>query len=74
MRPLTLNRLSSAISNTLPQSGQFGRLKSSVATTRVDGLVYADGKFIVDPPRRFALRTHLDAILRGPCGGSATAS
>jgi hypothetical protein len=53
MRPLTLNRESSAISNTLPQSRQFGRLKSSVATTRVDALMYADCKFIVDPPSTF---------------------
>jgi hypothetical protein len=74
MRPRTLNRLSSAISNTLPQSGQFGRLKFSVAKIRVDGLVYADCKFIVDPPRRFALRTPSRRILLGPYGGPATPS
>jgi hypothetical protein len=74
MRPRTLNRLSSAISNTLPQSGQFGRLKFSVAKTRVDGLVYADCKFIVG-----LLDVSLSApiscdILRDPYGGLATPS
>jgi hypothetical protein len=52
-----LNRDASATNNTLPQSGQFGRLKSSVARTRGDG--YADCKVIVDPPRRQLTAPHL---------------
>src|ERR1700731_417472 len=48
MRPRRLNRDSSAISRTLPQSGHFGRLRTSVARTRADALWHADCPTIVD--------------------------
>jgi hypothetical protein len=44
-----LNRESSAISNTLPQCGHFGRLKSSVASIGIAELWHADWTIIVDP-------------------------
>jgi hypothetical protein len=47
--PATLNRDSSAISNTLSQCGHFGRLKSSVASIGIAELGYADWTIIVDP-------------------------
>jgi hypothetical protein len=53
IRPLTLNQDSSATSRTIPQLGHFGRLRSSVARTRVDRAWQADWTIIVDPPRRF---------------------
>jgi hypothetical protein len=52
MRPLTLNWDSSATSKTLPQRGQFGRLRSSVAITGVDDAWHAVWTIIVDPPQR----------------------
>jgi hypothetical protein len=61
MRPRRLNRDSSAISRTLPQSGHFGRLKSSVARTRVDALWHADCTIIVDASSTFAHRTNRPA-------------
>jgi hypothetical protein len=57
MRPRRLNRDSSANSKTLPQSGHFGRLKSSVARTRVDALWHADCTIIVDASSMLAHRT-----------------
>jgi hypothetical protein len=57
MRPRRLNRVSSAISRMLPQSGHFGRLKSSVARTRVDALWHADWTIIVDASSMLAYRT-----------------
>jgi hypothetical protein len=57
MRPRRLNRDSSAISRTLPQSGHFGRLRTSVARTRVDALWHADCPTIVDASSMLAHRT-----------------
>jgi hypothetical protein len=56
MRPRRLNRDSSANSKMLPQSGHFGRLKSSVARTRVDALWHADCTIIVDASSMLAHR------------------
>jgi len=64
IRPLTLNQVSSPTKRTGPQLGHFGRLRSSVATTRVDRAWHADWTIIVDPPRRFfPHRTRLDPTL-----------
>src|SRR5271170_7636205 len=57
MRPLALNRDSSATSRMLPQPGHFGRLRFSVAWTRLDEATFAvtwhaDWTIIVDSPRR----------------------
>jgi hypothetical protein len=57
MRPRRLNRDSSANSKTLPQSGHFGRLRTSVARTRVDALWHADCPTIVDTSSMLAHRT-----------------
>jgi hypothetical protein len=57
MRPRRLNRDSSANSKTLPQSGHFGRLKSSVARTRVDAVWHADWTIIVNTSSMLAYRT-----------------
>jgi hypothetical protein len=57
MRPRRLNRDSSANSKTLPQSGHFGRLKSSVARTRVDAVWHADWTIIVNTSSMLAHRT-----------------
>ena len=63
MRPAALNRDCSAMSKALPQRGQCGRLRFSVAKTgdrtrdellgdcRDDATWYADWTIIVDPPR-----------------------
>jgi hypothetical protein len=53
-----LNRDSSAISRTLPQSGHFGRLKSSVARTHLDALWHADWSIIADASSTLAHRTN----------------
>jgi hypothetical protein len=74
MRPRRLNRDSSAISRMLPQSGHFGRLKSSVARTRVDALWHADCTIIVDPSSTLAHRTQSLAMLRVAYGAAATPS
>jgi hypothetical protein len=51
----------------LPQSGHFGRQKSSVASTRrVDALWHADCTIIVDPPSTLAHRTQ---SIAGQFGG-----
>jgi hypothetical protein len=42
IRPLALNRDSSATSNTLPHCGQFGRLNFAVASVRNRGPWHAD--------------------------------
>jgi len=52
MRPLTLNRDSSAMSNTLPQRGHLGRLSLSVAAGLDARTWHADWTIIVEPPRR----------------------
>jgi hypothetical protein len=76
MRPRRLNRDSSANSKTLPQSGHFGRLKSSVARTRVDALWYADCTIIVDPSSMLVHRTQpinqSPGMLRVAYGAAAT--
>jgi hypothetical protein len=74
-----LNRDSSAISKTLPQCGQFGRLKSLVAKTwvartPVDALWHADCTIIVDPSSTLAHRTQSPAMLRAAYGAAATPS
>jgi hypothetical protein len=51
-QPLALNRDSSATSKTLPQRGQFGRLKFAVARVRAVGTWQVDWTIIVDSPRR----------------------
>jgi hypothetical protein len=47
-----LNRDSSATNKTLLQRGHFGRLRSLVARTHVDGAWHANWTIIVDPPQR----------------------
>jgi hypothetical protein len=42
----------------LPQSGHFGRLKSSVARTRVDALWHAVWSIIADASSTFAHRSN----------------
>jgi hypothetical protein len=74
MRPRRLNRDSSAISRMLPQSGHFGRLKSSVARTRVDALWHADCTIIVAPSSMLAHRTQSAGMLRVAYGAAATPS
>jgi hypothetical protein len=84
-----LNRDSSAISKTLLQCGQFGRLKSLVAKTLlagtlltgtwvartpVDALWHADCTIIVDPSSTLAHRTQSLAMLRVAYGAAATPS
>jgi hypothetical protein len=69
-----LNRDSSAISKTLPHCGQFGRFKSSVATTGVDALWYADCTIIVDPSSTLAHRSQSSGMLRVAYGTPATPS
>jgi hypothetical protein len=54
---LASKRDSSAIKRTLPQRGQFGRLRLSFASKRGAGTWHAEWTIIVDPPRR----THLTA-------------
>jgi len=60
------------MSSTLPQSGHFGRLKSSVARTRGDA--HADCTIIVDPSSTLAHRTQSPAMLRVAYGAAATPS
>jgi hypothetical protein len=68
-----LNRDSSAISKTLPQSGHFGRLKSSVARTRVDALWHADCTIIVDASSMLAHRPNQSpGMLKVAYGAAAT--
>jgi hypothetical protein len=58
----------------LPQSGHFGRLKSSVARTRVDALWHADWTIIVDASSMLAHRTQSPGMLRVAYGAAATPS
>src|SRR5580700_3828557 len=73
MRPRRLNRDSSAISRMLPQSGHFGRLKSSVARTRVDALWHADCTIIVNASSMLA-PNQSSGMLRVAYGAAATPS
>jgi hypothetical protein len=57
----------------LPQSGHFGRLKSSVARTRVDAVWHADGTIIVDASSMLA-PNQSPGMLRVAYGAVATPS
>jgi hypothetical protein len=78
--PVKLNRDFSAISNTLPQCGHFGRLKSWVASKfwvasiGIAELWHADWTIIVDPSSTLLPRIQQWRTLGVPYGAAATPS
>jgi hypothetical protein len=69
-----LNRDFSAISNTLPQCGHFGRLKSSVVSIGIAELWHAGWTIIVDPSSTLPHRKQPWRSLSVPYGAAATPS
>jgi hypothetical protein len=74
IRPPIPNHDSSAISNTLPHCGQFGRLNFAFAGIREIKPSYAGWTVIVDSPRRPSPHSQSISNVQGIYGVAATRS